>query len=530
MLNPKRLISQNLNEINISEGNLSVADIKNLINKEDPVILEIGANCGQTTIDFIENFPNALIHCFEPDPRCIRKFKAMINSKNVFLHEMAIGNIDGNITFNQSAGAESIDPEGWDHSGSIKAPKAHLEMYPWVRFDTKIVVQIMRLDSWAKLNNITNVDFIWADVQGAEEDLILGGNDTLKKTRFFYTEYYDNECYEGQLKLDQLYQLLNQYLIVRRYSNDVLLQNFFASNSLPQEILMNFFESANSSSSFNEYCYQYGATPEIIKMQLENLSKIHHEVAKSSERQRESTLKQKVSNYNVLENFSQPALNPHGNSASPKEIIFHILDDNSQEVSILDIGFGSGTLGEMIKSNPLTSHWNIDGVDGWEPNCLNLELFNRRIYRNVWHGLAQDIPLNQLTKYKIICLLDVIEHLDIETSKKLLRSLLNNLNKDSYLFISTPLWYYPQDHEQEGDLEEHLIGVPVSSMFALIPKMYAINHPLVGGFVLSRSSLDYIDFFQPTDNRNFSYEMGLKVLNTMGIDYKPGVLIKNKDT
>ena len=184
----------------------------------------------------------------------------------------------------------------------------------------------------------------------------------------------------------------------------------------------------------------------------------------------------------------------------------------------------------MIKSNPLTSHWNIDGVDGWEPNCLNLELFNRRIYRNVWHGLAQDIPLDQLTKYKIICLLDVIEHLDIETSKKLLRSLLNNLNKDSYLFISTPLWFYPQDHEQEGDLEEHLIGVPVSSMFALIPKMYAINHPLVGGFVLSKSSLDYIDFFQPTDNRNFSYEMGLKVLNTMGIDYKPGVLIKNKYT
>ena len=107
---------------------------------------------------------------------------------------------------------------------------------------------------------------------------------------------------------------------------------------------------------------------------------------------------------------------------------------------------------------------------------------------------------------------------------------MNNLNKDSYLFISTPLWFYPQDHEQEGDLEEHLIGVPVSSMFALIPKMYAINHPLVGGFVLSKSSLDYIDFFQPTDNRNFSYEMGLKVLNTMGIDYKPGVLIKNKYT
>jgi FkbM family methyltransferase len=270
MLNPKRLISQNLNEINISEGNLSVANIKNLINKEAPVILEIGANCGQTTIDFIENFPNALIHCFEPDPRAIRKFKATVNSKNVHLHEIAIGNVDGAIIFHQSAGGESIDPEGWDHSGSIRAPKAHLEMFPWVRFDTKIEVPVMRLDSWAKINNINNVDFIWADVQGAEEDLILGGIDTLMKTRFFYTEYYDNECYEGQLRLDQLYQLLNQYLILKKYDNDVLLENFFANNTLPEEMLVNFANSAIESGTFDEYCTGFGADPQLIEFHLKS--------------------------------------------------------------------------------------------------------------------------------------------------------------------------------------------------------------------------------------------------------------------
>ena len=231
MINPLRPISQNLDDIPISEGNLSVLEIKNLINKDSPVILEIGANCGQTTIDFIEMFPNALIHCFEPDPRAIKKFKRMINSKNVILHEIAIGNIDGVINFHQSAGGESIDPEGWDQSGSIRAPKAHLNMFPYVRFDNIIQVPIMRLDTWAKLNNITNIDFIWADVQGAEEDLILGGKNTLQKTRYFYTEYYDNECYEGQLRLEQLYHLLNQYLVLKRYSNDVLLENFYANNS-----------------------------------------------------------------------------------------------------------------------------------------------------------------------------------------------------------------------------------------------------------------------------------------------------------
>lgn len=268
MPNTKRLISQNLNEIKISEGNLSVGEIKNLINKDNPVILEIGANCGQTTIDFIANFPNALIHCFEPDPRAIRKFKAMINSKNVFLHEIAIGNLDGTITFHQSSGAEEIDPEGWDHSGSIRAPKAHLDMYPWVRFENKIEVPIMRLDSWAKINNVTNVDFIWADVQGAEEDLILGGKSTLQKTRFIYTEYYDNECYEGQLRLDQLYQLLNQFLILNKYGNDVLLENFFANNSLPKDMLVNFAICANNSEAFSDYCIEFGADPKLIADQV----------------------------------------------------------------------------------------------------------------------------------------------------------------------------------------------------------------------------------------------------------------------
>jgi 2-polyprenyl-3-methyl-5-hydroxy-6-metoxy-1,4-benzoquinol methylase len=233
-----------------------------------------------------------------------------------------------------------------------------------------------------------------------------------------------------------------------------------------------------------------------------------------------------VSNYLLINRINNSPLKPNGDSASPKEVIFHILDDNNQDISILDIGFGAGNLGKMVKSNPSTSHWHVDGVDGWEPNCQNFELFNQRIYRNVWHGLAQDIPNNELSNYKIICLLDVIEHLDVQTSKDLLKSLLTHLASDAYLFISTPLWFYPQDQAQDGDLEEHLIGVPASSMVSLIPKMYAINHPLIGGFVLTKSSLDYIDFFQPTSNKNFSYDMGLKVLNAMNIAYRPGVLFK----
>ncbi|SDD24507.1 class I SAM-dependent methyltransferase [Paraburkholderia lycopersici] len=237
-------------------------------------------------------------------------------------------------------------------------------------------------------------------------------------------------------------------------------------------------------------------------------------------------LKQIVENYSVVSPISGSERFPQGKSAAPKELIFHILDDNTTSVAVLDIGFGEGQLGKLIKANPATAHWAVDGVDGYAVNCSNGELFAEKLYRNVWHGLAQDIPSEQFKQYKILCLLDVIEHLSAETAKWLLRTLLASMADDAFLFISTPLWFYPQETIQPGDLEEHLIGVPATSMLALMPKIYAVNPPLIGGFVLGKRSLDFIEFFQPTTDKHFSYEKGLAIANVVNCQHTPGVVFK----
>ena len=237
-------------------------------------------------------------------------------------------------------------------------------------------------------------------------------------------------------------------------------------------------------------------------------------------------LNQYVKNYEIVKEIGDCNGIASGASVSPKGIIFHILKDNTQAVEVLDIGFGAGSLGELVKSNLTTKHWSVDGVDGWEANCKNKALFDRSIYRNVWHGLAQDLSQERLAKYDIICLLDVIEHLTIDTAKFLLRTLLSNLGDDSYLLISTPLWFYPQNSQQSGDLEEHLIGVPASSMLSLCPVMYAVNHPLIGGFVFSKKSLDFVDFFHPLSDKSFSYEKGIKVANAVGLRIEPNIVYK----
>lgn len=237
-------------------------------------------------------------------------------------------------------------------------------------------------------------------------------------------------------------------------------------------------------------------------------------------------IRQIVSDYQVVAELRPSTFRVQGDSASPKGMIFHLLPDNAAPVEVLDIGFGSGNLGEQIKAHPETSHWTIDGIDGWAPNCENRELIDRGIYRHIWHGLAQELASDQLRRYQVICLLDVIEHLTADTARWLLRTLLTSMADDARLFISTPLWFYPQEQIQQGDLEEHLIAVPATSMMVLMPHMYSVSKSLIGGFALSKRSLDFIEFFQPTADRGFTYEKGIMIIEAIGMQRQPGVVYK----
>ena len=211
----------------ITAGALQASDIRQCVGKEDPVIIEVGANCGQTTIEMLKVMPRATIHAFEPDPRAIAKFRAALTHPNVHLYECAIGSINGTVDFHQSSGGEHLPDytQGWDQSGSIRRPKSHINVWPWVRFEHQLAVPIMTLDAWSEVHKITKADFIWADVQGAESDLVEGAAQFLRSSRYFYTEYSNDEWYEGQITLAELLKKLPDFDLVRRYAMDALFRN-----------------------------------------------------------------------------------------------------------------------------------------------------------------------------------------------------------------------------------------------------------------------------------------------------------------
>ncbi len=194
--------------------------------------VEIGCHFGTDTEDFRKYHPNSRIVCFEPDPRNIQILKQRGIDKICELHPVALSNENGSASFYLSSGdsrgrvfEEILQENDWSCSSSLKKPTGHVLLHPWITFNNQVTVETKRLDDIETLKN-TKIDFMWVDVQGAEDLVFSGAVETLKNTKYLYTEYSNYQLYEGQLNRDSIIQLLgNNWNIIFDYGGDILLHN-----------------------------------------------------------------------------------------------------------------------------------------------------------------------------------------------------------------------------------------------------------------------------------------------------------------
>lgn len=220
---------------------MDTSKLKDLISRSNCTIIEVGANDGTDTAKFLDIVRYGHIFAFEPDPRAIQRFRTNVISNQVHLIECALGSQVGMARFYQSSGLwpfgeelriEQNLPTDWDQSGSTRKPKKHLEKHPWVSFEHEIEVPMTTLDQWTEENSIRLVDLLWADVQGAENDLITGALNTLKLTRFFYTEFSEIELYDGAPRLEDISERLPDFDLIGVYGENALYKNKLLSNLL----------------------------------------------------------------------------------------------------------------------------------------------------------------------------------------------------------------------------------------------------------------------------------------------------------
>lgn len=223
----------------IEETELSKKDIANLIleGKDEyylPCILDVGTYDGEDSRELARALDRvSMFHCFEADKRNHDLF-LMLNKINriVFnLYPIALGNYDGEVDFylSDSDTRQHYPNTVWSASSSLKEPNYHLELFKDVKFENKISVDCLKLDTLKKIifKPPQVIDFIWCDINGAEEDFILGGINTLQNhTRYLYIEFSDKELYKGQITKSRILELLPNFELIGIYNFPKDLENF----------------------------------------------------------------------------------------------------------------------------------------------------------------------------------------------------------------------------------------------------------------------------------------------------------------
>jgi len=205
---------------------LTAADIHRLLACDDPIILEVGAHHGEDTLEFLREFAAIKLHCFEPDPRCAEAHRQRVSDSRCTLNAVAVGATNGRAALYLSDGYDNASGAA-SGSSSIRKPTDKLfNFFPRIRFDNTVDVDVVSLDSYAEENHIDHVDFIWADVQGAEIDLIAGGEKLLRRTKYLFTEFSQEEWYEGEIDADEIVRRLPGYEAISLHEGgNILLKN-----------------------------------------------------------------------------------------------------------------------------------------------------------------------------------------------------------------------------------------------------------------------------------------------------------------
>ena len=190
--------------------------------KHTPIIFELGACDGTDSLDMIEVLSRHhkvyKYFAFEMDTR-LKKNLDKIASKMVTVVYKAIGNKDQVVECRLAQGK-------YYGSSTIKKPDKLLDHWPDMKY-SMIFVPCCKLDTFCAQNNIPYIDFIYADVEGAEIDLIDGGKTILKNTSYLYTEHLDS-IYEGNISTKKILEEIRKsgdWSIVEDFGSDVLLKN-----------------------------------------------------------------------------------------------------------------------------------------------------------------------------------------------------------------------------------------------------------------------------------------------------------------
>jgi FkbM family methyltransferase len=140
----------------------------------------VGANKGDEIERLALSYPNAAYDCFEPSPRFLPELRRRWSANpKVTIHDVALAQTKGKARFYE------LSMPG---NGSLLEPDIERwsSFTEWKDKSTEFFeVETRQMDEYYQTNS---PDLLWMDVQGGEMSVLLGGNETLKKTKAIFLE------------------------------------------------------------------------------------------------------------------------------------------------------------------------------------------------------------------------------------------------------------------------------------------------------------------------------------------------------
>jgi len=169
-------------------------------------IFDIGAFTGGITKTYREMFPHATIYSFEPLPDSFEKLKQLSNDRSIKACKMALSDCVGTAKLHVN-----FDPSC---NSFFPRPNGDIKYYPKKAENTgTIEVKTTTLDHFCDNENISKIDILKLDVEGAEIKVLSGAVGKLSKRAIalIYTEVMFVPHYEGGCMFYELSSFLAKY-------------------------------------------------------------------------------------------------------------------------------------------------------------------------------------------------------------------------------------------------------------------------------------------------------------------------------
>ena len=147
--------------------------------KKNPIIIDVGANEGQSIKRFSLIFNNCVIHSFEPITRCFDQMVKDFPDKRFIKNNYALSDKNTNKIFfiNKHSVTSSFN----------RINKNYVKLYENKTKDN-IKVKTLTLDTYIDVNKIKKIDILKIDTQGHELNVLKGSEKSLKKNMINFIE------------------------------------------------------------------------------------------------------------------------------------------------------------------------------------------------------------------------------------------------------------------------------------------------------------------------------------------------------